>query len=208
MPPEFSDEVWTQMSRLTQLHVQDLLHRHRWRGAYDGLLPDGFDAQAISQEVILQVLIEKTQHPQSSPQDPAALKRKLRWLSSLAVYRLFRRAENFIVHNEPDLPRARTYEGESVSPIELIPDQGPNPLEQLIRESDAAAFQELKARFSAFLGKERRLIRLFEYRCAGILQPQALARRLKLPGSSCRQPHKTAPAPLSRVSTPPKLRRK
>ncbi len=178
--PEFSDEIWAQMCRLVLLHVQDLIRRYPWRGAFGGVLPDGYDAESITSEVIGQVLREIEEHPESAPQDLAALKQRLRRLSSLDVYRLFRHTENFIVHNEPDLHRARNYDGEPVSPIDLIPDPGPNPLEQLTQKSDDEAFEELKARFQAFLGHERRLITLLELRCAGFLQPQDLARRLKL----------------------------
>ena len=60
--------------------------------------------------------------------------------------------------------------------IETLPDSGATPLQILIRKEDEAEVQQ----FKAFLGKERRLQRLFECLCDGISKPNALAQKLKL----------------------------
>ena len=52
----------------------------------------------------------------------------------------------------------------------------PVTLQILIRKEDEAEVQQ----FKAFLGKERRLQRLFQCLCDGISKPNALAQKLKL----------------------------
>jgi len=86
----------------------------------------------------------------------------------------------FLTLNEPDLDTTFTDDGEPVRVIELIPSPEPNPLETILDEESAAETQRIAAQFDQYLGKERRLRRLFGLLHSGITRPKALARKLKL----------------------------
>jgi hypothetical protein len=147
------------------------LHRRRWRGAFGGVLPDGYDADSIAAEAVAEVW----KRPRKAPVEFHTAADELRRLVSKHVDRLRHRKENSLLRNEADLALVLTDDGELISLIESLPAPETGPAETLIRQQDAEAGQ-----FRASLGKERRLKTLFDLLSAGITRRKALARKLRL----------------------------
>jgi len=148
------------------------INRLRWRHEIGGVLPEGFDANSLASQAILDFL----QQPAIST-DPILRQIKRHVLRQ--VTRLHHLKENGIVINEADLTLV-SEDGELINPILLIPNPATPPDEALIEKESYLQYYDVKSRFEVFLGKERRLKTLFKLRCDGLHKPQALASHLKL----------------------------
>ena len=73
-----------------------------------------------------------------------------------------------------------TDDGEPVRIIELIPASEASPLQTLLDQETAAQTARLAAEFDLYLGKARRLKKLFALLYSGVSKPRALARTLKI----------------------------
>jgi hypothetical protein len=122
-------------------------------------------------------------HPSFSENRKSQIK-NLKWAARRLVLkhvtRLHHLKENHVLSNEQDLALVLNFDGELVSPLELIPAPDVQPDQALIDKESLIEFHYLKSQFQTFLAKERRLIRLFNLRCKGITRPKLLACRFKL----------------------------
>jgi len=199
-----SAEVWEEIFHEALLFAEYQVRRCLWRGRKGGLLPEGFDANSIAAQAIMEFLetgesitvpgtVKQLSHLDTIPPNnrstalpkhrPSAVNPALREIKRLIlkqVTRLHHLKENFLVSNDADLCLVRSSDGEWKSPVELVPSPGVQPDEALIRKESFLEFEKLKLRFEMFLGKESRLIRLLGLNYDGIHRPQQLAARLKL----------------------------
>ena len=171
-------DPWCLLLKQAEVFAACLVSFRRWRHAPGGVLPDGYDPSAIAAQAFEDLWKTRKPDPNHVPDEielqelASALKRRVRQ----HVDRLHHRKENFVVCNEQDLAPYLTDDDELVNFIETLPDSGATPLQILIRKEDEAEVRQ----FQAFLGKERRLQRLFQCLCDGISKPNALAQKLKL----------------------------
>jgi hypothetical protein len=186
----------------TELYAAEQVARLPWRRAFGGVLPEGYDPGSIAAEALLQ-LFSRSQTQPSSPRFPQAedsipgvtwtlhknpssqaetslpqLRQELRRLVRQQIDRLRHLKETSLLRNEPDLARLKTDDADWISPVDALPASSPNPLDILIQRETEAELDQLKSQFSAFLGRERGLKKLFHHLCAGERRPGTLARKL------------------------------
>jgi hypothetical protein len=174
-----AEPEWQILFQQTALYAAGRLNRLRWRATYQGILPDGFDAESIASEALLE-LLKQLENRQRSQRSQIALRRELERLVRKVVNRLHHRKENRLLRNEPDLPPLWDMDGDPVSPLDLIETPAANPATTLLDQEAVIAGQDRQLRFALFLSDERRLSRLFQLTTAGIWQPKMLASKLKL----------------------------
>jgi hypothetical protein len=205
-----AEENWEQLLKQTALFAAEQINRLRWRGARGGLLPEGYDPNSLAAEALAQLLslapadpkgrIEATaaNAPRNTLDEPVdrglrTVDRGLRtvdrglWTAKTLhrlvrrqINRLHHRKERSLLRNAEDFSPVLTDDGEPLGLLEALPAPDADPLEILLQKESAAELEQFKDRFSASLGKERGLMRAFECLCAGIWQPKALARKLKI----------------------------
>jgi len=188
LPSDLSGEDWELLLNQAVGFATQQAARLRWRGALGGVLPDGYDPNSIASEAILELLKGWAPHPEfQSGSQPLALpsslpdvRRQLQRLVLRQLNRFHHRKENRLLRNEPDLSPFLTDDGELVPIVEALSASDPDPAQILLLTETTAEMDNSIAAFSAFLGTERRLKRLFHCLCAGIRQPKALASKLKL----------------------------
>jgi len=175
-----SSESWEFLLKRTILYAAGHINRWYWRGALGGVLPDGFDPKSLAAEVIAEFLQDSAQEGDLGHQPAANIQRDLERRVRRHVNRLHHRSENRLFRNEPDLALVNLDDGEAVSIIELIEEPSRSPNEALLEKESLIRFDRLKFLFSAFLGKDRQLLRLFDLFCAGRSKPKDLASSLNL----------------------------
>src|SRR5207248_246216 len=105
--------------------------------------------------------------------------------------------ENELVISEGDLAPVIHEDCEVVGALEALPSSEPDATEELIRKADAEHLEDLKQRFTVFLGGDQLLKGLFECLCQGILKRAAIARKLNISSNA----FKNAKRRLDRQST-------
>jgi DNA-binding NarL/FixJ family response regulator len=184
VPEILSAENWEFLVKQTTLYAAGHVNRWYWRGSLGGVLPDGFDAESLAAEAIAEFLQDSAQHNDLSRLRIEEIQRDLERRVRRHVNRLHHRSENRLLRNEPDLAPVTLDDGEAVSIIELIPEPSRKPEEALVEKESLIQFDRSKCLFSAFLGTDRRLVRLFDLFCDGQSEPQDLASSLKLSRST------------------------
>ena len=195
LPHHSWDQVFREALDYARIQVTPL----HWRAARGGVLPHGYDPNSIAAQAILDIL--KTLPPQSRegerhrephipdmPSNPL-LQTQTGCPNNLAeaiqrhvrqhINRLHHLKENFVTRNEPDLALVLTDDGEPVRLVDTLVAPDPTPLEHLIAHERDLERELFEARFNSFLGRERRLKKLFACYCAGLQKPLELARKLK-----------------------------
>jgi hypothetical protein len=176
-----SDKIFKRLRAQTELYATQLIERYRWRGTYNGVLPEAQDAASIADHALLQVF----QHP--NQRNGRTLRQQLRHIRQQLQYhvrkeinRLHHRKENRCLGNVPDLKPIWCADGKPDSPIDLIRDPGPSPTDNIIWDEEANRLHALESRFLSYLGNRHRLKTLFRHLCAGDSDPKSLARKLKV----------------------------
>jgi hypothetical protein len=180
VPEILSAENWEFLVKQTTLYAAGHVNRWYWRGSLGGVLPDGFDPESLAAEAIAEFLQDSAQHNDLSRLRIEEIQRDLERRVRRHVNRLHHRSENRLLRNEPDLAPVTLDDGEAVSIIELIPEPSRKPDDALLEKESLIQFDRSKFRFSAFLGRNRRLLRLFDLFCDGRSKVQDLASSLKL----------------------------
>jgi len=172
---------WESLLHRTILYAAGQVRKLRWRGAFDGLLPDGFDANAIAAEAFLEVFgnwkHDWLRHPLASNSDQ--LRAELRRSVRRVINRLHHRKENLLLRNAEDLAPVTLDDDETISRIETIADPRPNPADNAIIQENETKFEAFKHAFELYLGPERRLKNLFECLADGVTSPKAIAAHRK-----------------------------
>ena len=179
-PAALTAENWEFLLNQTILYAAGHVSRWHWRGSLRGVLPDGFDPNALAAEAITEFLQKSAQNGELLHLPITDIQRNLERRVRRHINRLHHRSENRLIRNEPDLVRVTLDDGEAVSLIELIEDQSPRPDHALLEKGSQLQFDQFKRDFSAFLGKERRLVKLLQLYCNGQSRPQDMASTLKL----------------------------
>ena len=170
---------WRRILAQTERFAREQIDHRRWRRARHGVLPGGYDANAIAAQAITDRLTD-WQHgalPDPEQSDPADLRRDLERRVRRLLDRLRHRKENALLLNEGDLSAVSTDDGEIISPLEAIPAPDHTPSEEL---EESTRLNESRHQFFLFLGNEPRLKRLFDCLSAGIHDSSTLAAKLKL----------------------------
>ena len=178
-PPALPDIDWGMLLRLTRLYTLDQMSRHRFRGDFGGVPPDGYDADGITSEVVARVYQELSQPPASAPQSSLSPIQQCQRHAYNTVHTLSKRIENFVVRNEPDLQRVYV-DGDLLSPVDLFPDPRPDPAHALLLKEKADQLCAFRQNFRAFLGNDPILRDTFDCFCADIKKPQAIAAMLRI----------------------------
>ncbi|HWW00850.1 MAG TPA: hypothetical protein VNZ64_14230 [Candidatus Acidoferrum sp.] len=168
------DQVFQEALDYAQLQVSPLY----WRGTLGGVLPHGYDPNSIAAQAILDTL--KSLPPHAEPDNLDTLAQEIHRRVRQHVNRLHHLKEDFVTRNELDLALVFTDDGEAVRLIDTLVSPDTNPLEDLLNHERRAEWELFQARFKSFLGRQRRLKRLFACYCAGLEKPVDLARRLKI----------------------------
>jgi len=171
---------WEFLLNQTILYATGHVSRWHWRGSLGGVLPDGFDPNSLASEAIAEFLQNSVQHGKLLHLPITEIQRDLERRVRRHVNRLQHRSENRLIRNEPDITRVTLDDGEIISIIELIEDPSPRPDQALLEKDSQVQFDQFKLDFSAFLGKDRRLLRLFELYCHDRSKPVDVASSLKL----------------------------
>ena len=158
---------WEFLLKATTLYASNHINRWFWRGSLGGVLPDGFDPQSIAAEAISDFLHFPLGITVRRPLTAVDIQRDLEQRVRRHINRLYHRSENRILRNEPDLALVTLDDGEAVSIIELIPDPNPRPDKALIAKESAIHFDQSNRLFSASLGKDKRLGKVFDLFCDG-----------------------------------------
>lgn len=180
-PAALSEVNWEFLLSQTILYATGHVNRWHWRGSLGGVLPDGFGPNALAAEAIIEFFKDSAQYPELALLPTKEIQRNLERRVRRYVNRLQHRSENRLIRNEPDLVRVSLDDGETVSIIELIEDPSPRPDKVFLDKESLLQFDQFKINFSAFLGKDRRLRRLFELYCHDCSKPGDVASSLKLP---------------------------
>ena len=194
---------WEFLFQNTLRFAQYQIDRLSWRGEPGGILPDGFDANSIAAQAIMDWLASlapdnarlvseappSVSHRPSEPlngsriqpcNDLTLSQYELNRLVLKHVTRLHHRKENFLLRNAEDLLPVLDMDDEPISFLELIPAPDVPPDDSLLHKESLTHVHELKTRFEAFLAKDRPLINLFELGWDVISKPQTVAANLKL----------------------------
>jgi hypothetical protein len=177
--PEFGQN-WEFLLNQTILYASGHVNRWHWRGSLGGVLPDGFDPNALAAEAISEFLQNSVQHAELLCLPITGIQRNLERRVRRHINRLHHRSENRLIRNEPDLVRVILDDGEAVSLIELIEDPAARPDRTLLEKESQLQFEQFKIDFSAFLGRDRRLIKVLQLYCNDQSKPQQMASTLKL----------------------------
>src|ERR1043166_8511829 len=170
--PDAVQADWQALLNQAWRLANERANQFRWRGAEGGLLPSGYDAEAIAAEAVFEFLqLPASTRPGHPSRECHKLLRRLVWKQ---VDRLHRRKENLLLRNEADLTPVTLDDGETVSFLETVPDPGENPLASLIRKEDDAQFEAVQQQFRRFLGRDRSLNSLLTCNLSGIRQPRLL----------------------------------
>ena len=183
-PAALSAENWEFLLNQTILYATGHVNRWHWRGSLGGVLPDGFDPNALAAEAITEFLQNSSQNGELLHLPVTDIQRNLERRVRRHINRLHHRSENRLIRNEPDLVRVTLDDGEAVSLIELVEDQSPRPDDALLEKESQLQFDQFKRDFSAFLGKDRRLVKLLHLYCNEQSRPQEMASTLKLSRST------------------------
>src|SRR6267142_2993606 len=179
-PESLTGAEWELLFNQTVLYATGHVDRWLWRGSIGGVLPEGHDPNSIAAQAVADLL----EHPRrpGSRSNPGLLefRRELERLVRKQVNRLHHRSENRLLRNEPDLALVTLDDGEAVSITELVPEPSRQPDEALIEKESLIRFGRFKLFFSVFLGRDRRVLRLFNLFCDGLWRPEDLASSLKL----------------------------
>jgi hypothetical protein len=198
------EEQWEFLFQKTLRFAQYQIDRLPWRGEPGGILPDGFDANSIAAQAIMDWLASlasdnarlvyeappSVSHHLIEPPNASTIIQRFNDLTSPQrdlnrfvlkhVTRLHHRKENFLMRNAEDLLPVLDMDDEPISILELIPAPDGPPDASLLNNESLSQVHELKTRFEAFLAKDRPLINLFELGWDGISKPQTVAAHLKL----------------------------
>jgi hypothetical protein len=96
------------------------------------------------------------------------------------VDRLRHLKENFVLRNEPDLAPFFTDDDDTIRIIETLPDPAPGPDRQLLLKESGIEVARFQTDFKHYLGKQRRLIRFFDFLCDDLGPRHVIAGKLKL----------------------------
>jgi hypothetical protein len=176
MCPSSGDIDWMNLFQQTLSFAEYQVSRLHWRGQFGGVLPGGYEPNSIAAQAIMNFFTSQQQEGLDTDQILWEVKR----LVLRQVTRLHHLKENWILSNEEELARTFDMDGEPVSPLEFISTTENKPDHALIAIESTTDQHKLRSRFAVFLGKERRLLRLFDLHCDGIAKPQLIASRLKL----------------------------
>jgi hypothetical protein len=176
-------QTWEFLFHQITLFAHYQINRLRWRGAYDGVLPEGYDANSLAAQAIFEFLLAHNPKfdPNLNPDCLQAILYELQGTIVRHVTRLHHLKENWILSGAEDLHVVQIDDSEFYNPIELIPDEPAHHPDSTVLENEAlTAFESTKSRFSSFLKPERRLRNYFHLLCDSTEKPQAIAGKIKL----------------------------
>jgi hypothetical protein len=174
-PPATAD-FWEILLRQTICFAEYQVNRLQWRGQFGGVLPEGYDPNSSAAQAIIEFLGSG----QNDKLHTEEIRREINHLVLRHVTRLHHLKENWLLSNKDFMAPVFDTDDDPVSSLEFIPAPEARPDQSLIERESTAEHQLFKSRFSIFLGKDRRLQRLFEFHCDGIARPQLIAARLRL----------------------------
>ena len=175
--PHTGEDGLASLFRYAVAFAKARVNRMYWRGAWNGVLPYGYDAESIAAEAVEELLgigAIAVGHPNgakacgngggvySAEHVHAEVERLIR----MRVRRLYRRMENWLLRNEWDiLPPGR--DGELRSVLDEMAGKVRGPDEAMMLAEDDSRLKKLKRDFACSLGKEKELREAFGCICRG-----------------------------------------
>src|SRR5204863_10140281 len=141
-PAALSEVNWEFLLDQTILYATGHVNRWHWRGSLGGVLPDGFDPNALAAEAITEFLQNSVQHAELLQLPTTGIQRNLERRVRRHINRLHHRSENRLIRNEPDLIPITLDDGETVSIVELIEDPSPRPDKALLEKESQLQFDQ------------------------------------------------------------------
>src|SRR6266567_3473271 len=139
-------ENWEFLLNQTILYATGHVNRWHWRGSLGGVLPDGFDPNALAAEAITEFLQNSSQNGELLHLPITDIQRNLERRVRRHINRLHHRSENRLIRNEPDLFPVTLDDGEAVRIIELFPDPNPRPDQTLIEKGISRRIRRIQTR--------------------------------------------------------------
>lgn len=166
-------EDWETLRPETVAFARDEIRRRKWRGRRGEVLPEGYDAEGVANQVIGEMMAGKCRLGLGWTRERLA--NELKRLVSQRVRVLHRLKETQTVRSEW---QGRNGEGEPVSLLKGIRDNGETADEATIRREEEERRERLMKEFGEFLEREPELRGIFECLCAGVVESKEMAQRL------------------------------
>ena len=166
-------EDWESIGREAVLIARNEVRRRRWRGSSGGVLPRGYDAEAVAWEVIEEVV---QGHGRIVPGwTRERLVKEIARLISGRVRLLCSLKETSLMRNEWDI-KPRNKNGEPVSVLTTVPGESKNGYETIV-ESEVG-LETLRRRIETRFDVEPELLAVFGCLWDGVTLSKEIAKRL------------------------------
>ncbi|HWX20494.1 MAG TPA: hypothetical protein VN578_11400 [Candidatus Binatia bacterium] len=149
------------------------IRRRKWRGRRGGVVPDGYDAESVANQVIEEMMSGKCRLAMGFTRERVVA--ELKRLVSQRVRVLHRLKETQTTRNEW---KKTDEEGERVSIFNEIRDNSELADEAAVRREEEEQKDRLKKEFDEFLKPEPELRGIFGCLCEGVEESKEIGRRL------------------------------
>ena len=168
-------ENWGALLRYMTRVAQEEARRRRWRGARDGLLPEGYDPESIASEVAAVVLAGRCRLAPGWTWE--RLKREVGRLTRQEVRRLRKLAEASAVRSEWEVKAPGT-DGEVRSVFDKMEGTIPGADEELAQREEERERERVRARLEEALNGDRMAREVLGCLCDGVVRRREIAARL------------------------------
>jgi hypothetical protein len=158
------------------------IRKRKWRGAADGVLPEGLDAEDLADYAIYNMLSGRAKLALGWVR--ARLAGELERLVSNRLRALHGRKEAAMVRSEWDVV-GREKDEELVSVFELMGSPMGNGREEVVEREESSERERTRRKFEDSLGQGK-LRWVYRCLCIGVTKPQDMARLLSLDEKSVR----------------------
>jgi hypothetical protein len=168
-------EDWEALGKKALEFARQEVRRRKWRGARDGVLPDGYDAESVAAESVRELLSGNCRLAAGFVREKVT--RELERLISQRVRSLHRLKEAPAMRSEWELGETLA-DGERVGVLEGMRSESKDGYETALAREEEERRERLKAEIMEALEPELR--RLFECLWSGITKPAEIGRRLRM----------------------------
>ncbi|HEV2208124.1 MAG TPA: hypothetical protein VG167_05075 [Verrucomicrobiae bacterium] len=170
-------EDWETLRKEAVAFAEREIYRRKWRGSRGGVLPEGYDGEAVANQAIGEMLAGKCRLAFGWTRE--RLVRELKRLVSRRVRVLHRLKEAWSVRSEWEGVEA---EGESM--LDKVGGDGVGVDEEVMQSEEELWREGVVRRFEELLGPEPELRAIFGCLCAGATESKEIARRLGMDEAS------------------------
>jgi hypothetical protein len=175
-------EDWEALRKQALEFAAKEIRKRKWRGAADGMLPEGLGAEDLADYAISEMLCGRAKLALGWVR--ARLAGELERLVSNRLRALHGRKEAAMVRSEWEVVR-RGEDDELVSVFELMRSPMGNGREEVVEQEESCERERTRRKFEDSLGQGK-LRWVYRCLCIGVTKPQEMARLLSLDEKSVR----------------------